>query len=72
MTALPSIALATLLLAPGPNAGDDTPFVDASKTPPPGMLMVKPGRIKMGSTPKEVTDVLEMSKSHHGPVRLFD
>ncbi|MEO0716984.1 MAG: SUMF1/EgtB/PvdO family nonheme iron enzyme, partial [Planctomycetota bacterium] len=27
---------------------------------------------KMGSTPKEVTDVLEISKKHHARVRLFD
>lgn len=54
------------------DATDETPFVDASETPPPGVVAVEGGRVQVGSDTDTIEEVLEMRKSYHGQVRLLD
>jgi len=71
--AFPVVAGSLLGLACFASDGaDETPFVDASETPPPGVVALEGGRVQVGSDPDTIEEILEMRKSHHGAVRLLD
>lgn len=72
--AAPLLASATVHLAPGEkDSKDDTIFVSASSTTPPGTVAVEGSNgVKLGTSPKKVQEILDMSPAHRRFMRLLD
>lgn len=72
--AAPLLASATVHPAAGEKGSkDDTIFVSADSTTPPGTTAVEGSNgVKVGSSPKKIQEVLDMSPAHRRFMRLLD
>ena len=72
--AAPLLASATVPPASGAeDSTDDTVFVSADSTTPPGTKAVEGSNgVKVGTTPKKVQEILDMSPAHRARMRIFD